>query len=485
MAVNQLASYNFPDIYYDNLVATATTVKYVSTSGSDTNNGNSIATAYKTIAYAVSANSANTGSITIVILAGTYVEVPITAGSSYATAALTDGNKPRVFVCCPGQVKIQFSDATMSYGPYLANFQNSGSAVYGAIFERNNGGRTANYATALFCASATVGNLEGNFYNCGFTEVNANNTWSLIYDNESSLTSQVNNCTFKFGAAPLSDYTGGSGMTITSSVFNTVAPAGNSVKVSTLASQTVSATYVTTGVTTAGVYSGTYAWNGAITMPAGLYSSAGIFYSGVATTITLRTTGLANGSTVAYTISGVTSAEISGASLTGNFTINNNSGSISITPLRTLLSGSISIISGGYAAMWNISYPVAFTTYVGRPATSVLLTTAPNTVRPVVMDRVIMGATSGALLDLTNNQKTVLNVNRTSTKTGSTAMAATSSATLDANTVQKTIATSAFNSQSGGMIGPRSNTTTTMSGGVMNTYVVQPGGSKQPQEYWM
>lgn len=267
MASNALASNGFPDVYYNNLVASAASVKYVSTSGSDTNNGNSIATAYKTIAYAVSANSATATAITIVVLPGTYVEVPIAAGSSYAAAALTDGNKPRVFVCSPGQVKIQFSDATMSYGPYPVNFQNSGSAVYGAIFERNNGGRSANYAVALFCGSATVGNLKGNFYNCGFTETNANNSWAFIYDNEGSIASQVNNCTFKFAQGPQADYNGGAGMTVTSCVFNTVAPTGNSVKVGVLASQTVSSTYVTTGVTTAGVYSGTYAWNGTITYP--------------------------------------------------------------------------------------------------------------------------------------------------------------------------------------------------------------------------
>lgn len=262
---NALAAYGFPDSY-NTLVTGSSSVKYVSTTGSNSNDGNSIATAYRTIAYAISSNSSTTGSITIVVLAGTYVETPITAGSSYATAALTDGNKPRVFVCCPGQVKIQFSDASMSYGPYMVNFVNSGSAVYGAIFERNNGGRATNYAVALFCGSSTVGALEGNFYNCGFTEVNANNSWALLYDNEGYITSQVNNCTFKFGANPLADYNGGGGMTLTSCVFSTVNPAGNSTKVSTVYSQSVSSTYVTTGVTDKGVYSGTYAWNGTTTL---------------------------------------------------------------------------------------------------------------------------------------------------------------------------------------------------------------------------
>jgi len=45
---------------------------------------------------------------------------------------------------------------------------------------------------------------------------------------------------------------------------------------------------------------------------------------GNALTITLTTTNVSNGTSVPYTITGVTSADISGASLTGNFTVNTN-----------------------------------------------------------------------------------------------------------------------------------------------------------------
>lgn len=47
--------------------------------------------------------------------------------------------------------------------------------------------------------------------------------------------------------------------------------------------------------------------------------------------ITLTTTGLINGTTVPYTITGVSSADIDGASLTGSFTINNNVASANFT----------------------------------------------------------------------------------------------------------------------------------------------------------
>jgi hypothetical protein len=48
-------------------------------------------------------------------------------------------------------------------------------------------------------------------------------------------------------------------------------------------------------------------------------------------TVTLNTTGLANGVTVPYTITGVSSADINNASLTGNFVINNNTSTQSFT----------------------------------------------------------------------------------------------------------------------------------------------------------
>ena len=55
-----------------------------------------------------------------------------------------------------------------------------------------------------------------------------------------------------------------------------------------------------------------------------LSSNADAVNEGTNIIITLATTNVANGTTVAYTISGVTSADINSASLTGNFSINNN-----------------------------------------------------------------------------------------------------------------------------------------------------------------
>lgn len=59
-----------------------------------------------------------------------------------------------------------------------------------------------------------------------------------------------------------------------------------------------------------------------------LSRSASAVNEGQSFTITLTTTNLPNSSTVSYSISGVSSADIGGANLTGNFTVNNNSAEI-------------------------------------------------------------------------------------------------------------------------------------------------------------
>jgi hypothetical protein len=351
---NSLSTYNFPNAYDDLVDAFTGTIKYISAStGSNSNTGNSATTAYLTIEYALAQNTSATATM-FVILAGTYVVTPQAFGNSYATFALGDNNYTRIFVGAPGLVKIQFT-AAGGYGPYPVDFKNSSSACYGIIFERNNGGKTASYEVALFCGTNSVGKVEGNFYNCAFTETNANNAWSLQYDNESTITSQVNNCTFKFGGSGTADYTGGAGLVFNNSVFNQAIPTSSSTRNTTLASQTVSASYVTTGVTDRGVYSGTYAWNGTTTLPEpGLYTASASVVSGNIFDITYVHT--SSTATVGYTITGVTSADINNASLTGNFSVTNSSATLSITTISKLLAtNTFTITAGAYSLAVTIT----------------------------------------------------------------------------------------------------------------------------------
>ena len=480
---NTLASYGFPD-NYATVVSGSTNVKYVSATGSNANDGNSPTSPYLTIAQAQTATSGISTSVTIVIMAGTYTVTPgVATGTADAVAGLSDNNLPRKFVCCPGQTVIQWSATGAQRDATMVDFRNSGSVLYGATLLRDNNARTNTYSAAFF-NSSTAGTQQGTFYNCVFRETNANNVWSFQYDNAGTQTQKIYNCTLYAGAGAQTNWTSSSSVILTNTVINTTTTTG-ATETNVLQSQTVnSTTYVTTGVTTAGVYSGTYAWNGTITQPLGLTAPA-TATSGTAFTVTLTTSGVANGTLVPYTISGVTSTQLNNASLTGNFTMSNNTANFSVSTSKYLFitPATMTVSASSYSSNTVISYPVMSTSVARPPLATSLTTSTPNTIKTSVMDRVANAAISGAQLDLTNNQKTVLNSSRTSTTTGSTVMATVVSA--DSNTVQKTVSTSMMNSQSGGILGPRSNTITTTSGGMMNTYVVQPGGGKQPREYWM
>lgn len=766
---NNLAVYGFPD-NYATVVSGSANVKYVSATGSNSNDGNSPTTPYLTIAQALSATSGIATSVTIVIMAGTYTVTPgVATGTVDAIAGLSDNNLPRKFVCCPGQTIIQWTDSGGQRDSCMVDFRNSSSVLYGAKLLRNNNARTTNYTVAFF-NSSTAGTQHGTFYNCVFRETNTNNAWSFQYDNAGSQNQKIYNSTFYAGAAALGNYTSSLSVILTDSVVNTTVTSG-ATETNVLKSQTVdSTTYVTTGVTTAGVYSGTYAWNGTLTLPdyasitsttgspvmtevtigsdyyriykftssgsivvgtagivdvlvvagggggstiatggwsgtggggaggvvsasyfnvsattytiivgaggtntnvnagtpstnsggdsvafgftakggggggdytagasggsgggggyngtaggsttqlsfagatsygyaggaavsgiggggggggagsvgavgtgsfggdggsgishsitgsaityaagggggtyydyggaggssgvggrgagtlqsagngtiytgsggggtghysgsaanptgglggsgvvivrvkaprpPGLYASSNAISSGNSVTFSLLSNTVASGN-VAYTISGVTSTQINNASLTGNIVLANYAGNLVVATTKSaIMSATLSVTADTYTSDVTVTYPVSITTSVARPPLATSLTTStPNTIKTSVMDRVANAAISGAQLDLTNNQKTILNSTRTVSKTGSTVMATVVSA--DTNTVQKTVSTSMMNSQSGGILGPRSNTTTTTSGGVMNTYVVQPGGAKQPREYWM
>ena len=54
----QLASYFFPDVYSTLVNDYTGTVKYISSTGSDSNNGNSVTTPYLTIDYAYTQTTA-------------------------------------------------------------------------------------------------------------------------------------------------------------------------------------------------------------------------------------------------------------------------------------------------------------------------------------------------------------------------------------------------------------------------------------------
>lgn len=346
---NALNLYNFPDAY-DSLVDAFTgTIKYISAStGSNINTGNSISTPYLTIDYALAQNTSATPTM-FVILAGTYT---LTATSvAGASTGLFDNGNHREFVCAPGRVIIQHTASNADRDCTIFSFSNTNSKIYGAIIKRNNNDRTTNYTVAYF----KNGSAKGNFYNCVISETNANNAWSYQYDNYGTNNLALRNCTFYNLAAPIGNYSNAGTCLTIDSVFNTTITTGGT-ETNVLKSQTVNnTTYATTGVTTAGVYSGTYAWNGSTTYDPGFGPlTPATVVSG--STINLTYYHSTSSATVNYTITGISSADINNTPLTGSLTVTDYATTISIpTKSKINTTNTLTITIGSYSASITIT----------------------------------------------------------------------------------------------------------------------------------
>lgn len=446
MALNNLYSYNFPDSYATLISSYSGTVKYISSTGSNSNNGNSVTSPYLTVDYAYTQTTATTN-VMFVILAGTYTMTAVSATQD-VSVAIRDEGKQRVYVGCPGQTIIQWTATTANRDCSMVDFSNTGSAIYGVILKRNNNGRTGNYPTAYFRSYG--GATKGNFYNCVFQETNANNNWSYQYDNYGGANFAVRNCTIYNNAAAIGNYTNAGTCLTIDTVFNTTCTTGGT-ETNVLKSQTVNGTtYVTSGVTTAGVYSGTYAWNGTITPPSpGLYTSSNTAVTGSAFTVSLVTTGVSNGTLVPYTITGVTSGQISGASLTGNFTISSDQATVSFTPtIYTPVNPVFSLASNGYTAN------VTLGPYVSISVPTVLQTIYATSVIPI----------SGQM-----------NINHMGAN-------AISDPTLQPAVATKTIPSNSYLQNK--VIVPTVTTTTKLNS-QLTVYVTKPMGNDLSRELWM
>jgi hypothetical protein len=250
----------FPAVSQSFINSFTGTRKFVDiTNGSNTNNGDTEATAYQTLAYAQSQTSAINTAVMYVINPGTYNLTAVEV-SGFASAGFSDSNLPRIFFCAPnGQTVFQWT-AGSQRDAAMVSLQNNGSAVYGAVLKRNNNGRSQNYEVAMF--NNSTAHCQGDFYNCVFQETNANGNWSLQYDNSASAQSTVNHCTFYTIENGASDYTGGAGLVFNNCAFNYNYGAGSATKNNTVVNRTIdSEDYeLATDNTTYGVYSGTYAW---------------------------------------------------------------------------------------------------------------------------------------------------------------------------------------------------------------------------------
>lgn len=170
------------------------------------------------------------------------------------------------------------------------------------------GGSTATYALSASTAQVT----EGQSFIVTLTTVNVVNGTNVAYTITGVTTADIN-------GSPLSGNFVVNNNTA-SIVFNTTADSSSEgVENFVLTLNASPTTTVSVAIVDAG-QSVNYQ----------LSSNPAVAIEGAPLVITLTTAGLTNGTTVPYTITGISSADISGAPLSGNFTINNNSASITL-----------------------------------------------------------------------------------------------------------------------------------------------------------
>ena len=321
---------SFPSAY-KTLIDNFSGTKYYldAINGSDSNNGTSPSTPWKTYSYAEGQTNASSSAIMFVIDQGVY-DHSVTTGE-YTSTIFDDWGYERHWVCRPGNTVISGTAlATRDFPAF--QLRNSNSTLTGAIVRRDNNGKTTNYTVAFFRGLPGSTYINGTVRNCVIEEVGSNGNWSLQYDNNVNANGAVNNCLFNVTEAAQGDYTGGSGLVVTNTAFTYTYGSGNATKINPYVGATVNTTSgafaytLTTNNSLSGVWSGTYAWvpppyvvvkNTSNTVISNINEGSSVVFE-------LNNSQL-NNSTVPYTITGVSNTDINIA-LTGTITTNSSSG---------------------------------------------------------------------------------------------------------------------------------------------------------------
>lgn len=286
---NPLAAKLMPDSYWRLINSFGAKIRYISPSGDDTD-GLTQQTAYSTLESAISKNSADATLIVFAVLAGTYTPV---ISDGLLQTAIYDGGQPRIFVCVPAKVIINFTPVSIvnrKRAAPMAQLSNSFSAIYGATFVRNMFDATTDSSQSAFFSNygddVYNNGAEGNFYNCAFKENLGK--WALVFDGAAlagfnqyaRMSCKVENCTFvtkidgqDISGSPSYSINGTPNYLSTgwlvlfkSCVFNKNVIT-DAVMDSCLTGATVSSKYVTTGVTDKGVFAGEFGWGTPVTVP--------------------------------------------------------------------------------------------------------------------------------------------------------------------------------------------------------------------------
>jgi hypothetical protein len=327
---------------YNKLISlsTATKIFIDPNIGKDENNGSSPIRAYRSIRRAFELNTGTATPVMYILNSGTYVTTgSAVSGSITCAVALTDQNvvdytfnAPKVFVCAPGKTNIYWSESN-ARDIATVNFSNTSSAVYGASFFRDNGGRGSNFNVALF--NGTAARFYGNMYNCGIT-IQANGSYSWQYQNNSNLTGMAINSTFVLGGSNLGSFNSAADLILHKCQLSSGTPGDSTtlIETDTSVSVTTATNWYAALNQTSGVYGSTYAWPLTDRGP-GLYADRTVAYNGETILIELVTTNRANNETLSYTITGVTSNQINNVPLTGVFTVTSNYSSLRLPVTKT------------------------------------------------------------------------------------------------------------------------------------------------------
>jgi hypothetical protein len=253
---------NFPTAYTTliNTYSTSNQIWVDSINGNDSNSGQGSSLAKKTLDNALSVFSVGK---CIILQSGNYTVTNNGPGIYGESMFVWSHNG--IIVCNPGYVTIGEASDLGARDNHIFGMQSSNAAIYGAIIERNNNGRTTNYFTSLWGYNAVA--TYGKVYNCVIREINANGTASHVYDNTYAGDGSIYNCLID-ASNWLSSYTcGASNVTqntalTSSNAFSLCGTSTNNVNSATYTTSSQGTSYYLSSHSNSsyGVYSGTYSW---------------------------------------------------------------------------------------------------------------------------------------------------------------------------------------------------------------------------------
>jgi hypothetical protein len=272
----------FTDPYIKLIHSFGGAIRYINPAGDDTN-GLTIVTGYSSIQSAIQKNLSYTELIVFVVLPGVYTENVSNTGAASPTP-VHDYNKPRIFVCAPGKVTIDWAPSASIGNSPICQLAHPMSAVYGAIFNRN--GYTKddaqdpsslaffNFTNTNLTPNATFPAIfRGSLYNCVIKDTGGD--WGLFPLNNNVtpwMSFKIENCSFTTARADVSMTTDNKAQTSNKILLkNCVFQKSFTWSVPESDNVAQNATFGTKFVATAhpdkGVYAGEFSWSGTITVP--------------------------------------------------------------------------------------------------------------------------------------------------------------------------------------------------------------------------